>query len=280
MRALVIGSLPPPFTPRSRSLLGEVLRLRAAGAEVEVCSPSEHAVAHRHLELSGPAAAIEVALAARSADLVVVQVEPGFPIDGRAGRATRAIGLGALTSALRATKGEVVLRLHSTHDLAGGPGGRAAVALWQLATRIEVADEAMRDRLAGQLGPELAGRLTVAGPSFGADRVAAGGLGGDATLATVTDLVRARAALEREEICSLGDEDGPYSVLPRVPLWEWAPEPGAGVPEWADAAGGAVVPEPALKRAARSLLWAAEARPATRPIARTLRLARRAVASR
>lgn len=278
MKVLVIGSLPPPATDRSRALLAEVLRQRREGAEVEVLSPTPSAVAHRNLELAGPAAAIEIAVAARKADRVIVQLEPGFPLADDTGRAGRALGLGALATALRAARGEVTVRLHAIDDLARGAGGRSAAGLWQLAAAIEVGDEATRDRLAEDLGPELAGRISLAlGPiPLGGSRGAGAGLGADASLTTVTGIVRARAASEREQV--LGEPVGPSGssrARPRVPLWQWSPVPGAGVPEWASPPAPATAGGPPLRRVARACLLAAESRELTRPLARGARAARR-----
>ena len=164
MRVLVVGSLPPPVTDRSRGLLAEVIRRRAEGAAVEVLSPTDYSVAHSYLEMPGPASAVEIALAARGADMVIVQLQPGFPFDEGAGRAGRAVGLGVLTTALRSVRGEVTVRLHSIHDLPHGVGGRAAEALWAVASHIDVGDEETLSRLVALVG-DAGGRTASDRPS-------------------------------------------------------------------------------------------------------------------
>lgn len=275
MKVLVIGSLPPPVNDRSNSLLAEVLRYRAEGATVEVMSPTQASVAHRYLELSGPPSGVEIALAARGADVVVVQLQPGFPLEQFPGRASRAIGVGSLAAALRAVRGEVVLRLHSIHDFPLGLGGRAAEMLWARAGRIEAGDQETLAALRAALGPAAEAKVSFAGGQVVvADvREQEAELGGDADLAAVTGIVRARAASQRAEILA----DRSFQPRPRVAMWEWAPHPGAGVPEWANAPSEAGPQGSAAKRAARAVLYAAESRPATRPIARTARALRRIV---
>lgn len=271
MRALVVGSLPPPMTVRSRALLAKVLELRAEGYQVEVLSPGEHSVAHRYLELPGAACALEIALAAKGADAVVLQLEPGFPVAGGTSRAGRALGLGALASALRSTRGGVVVRLHSMHDLPQGAGGRAAEALWAVAARIEVGDDETLQALSGQLGEEARRKLVRAAAPLEIGGVAGpeGPLAGDAGLEEVSRLVRSRAAADRAELLETGQGEL------RVPLSQWVPEPGAGVPDWT----GEQSRPPSQRgsrpvRAARALLYAAEGRSLTRPLARGVRLAR------
>ncbi len=285
MNALVIGTLPPPVTERSRGLLAEVLRLREKGATLRVLSPTQNSVAHDYLELRGAASAVEVALAVRKADFVVVQLEPGFPLEENASRAGRAFGLASLAMALRNAPGEVVVRLHSLHDLPSGVGGRAAEALWSRSDRIEVGSGEVLEHLAASLSPSTAGKLTLALPpvEIGGGREARAAIaevGAGAGLEAVTAIVRARAASDRASI--LADRAagaGQVRARQRVFLWEWAPHPGAGVPAFADevhherSGQGST-----LRRAARAALLAAEARPLTRPLARSARTARRLLA--
>jgi hypothetical protein len=282
VNALVIGTLPPPVTDRTRGLLAEVLRLRREGAAVRVLSPTPNSVAHEYLELPGAAAAVEVAQAVRKADLVVVQLEPGFPVEESATKAGRAFGLASLAMALRSAHGEVVLRLHSAHDLPFGAGGRAAEALWARAVRIEVGTEESLEQLASSLPPAAARKLVVAVPpaQIGGGRearAATAEIGAGAGLDAATAVVRARAASERAFLLAdHPDAAGQVRARQRVALWEWAPSAGVGVPQFAletqAVVGNAGSP---ARRAARAVLLAAEARPLTRPIARGARTARR-----
>lgn len=277
MRVLLVGSLPPPATERSRALLAEVLRLRRQGDSVEVLSPTRDTVAHRYLELGGPGAALEIALAARRADRVVVELRPGFPFEETGGRARRAVGLCALAAGLAAARADVTLRLHSIHDLPGGPGGRAADVLFKVADRVEAGDESTLAELSAVLGAE--GRvLCLAAPPLPPPSKGEpdGRLAGDASVEAVTALVRARAAGERARL--LGDPvevDGPVRGSSRVPLWEWVPRPGAGIPQVVQAS----LTEPrasGARRIVRVALENAEAHPVTRPLALGARALRRA----
>ncbi len=281
MRVLVVGSVPPPANPRSASLLAEVIGYRRQGAAVEVLAPPGLSVAHRYLVTSGPLAALEIAKAAQGIDVLVLQLEPGFLVSDAAGRAGRAVGLVVLATALRGVRAEIVLRLHSMHDLPGGQGGRAAERLWSLANRIEVGDEETRAQLAEMLG-DAAGKVTVARAPAEPPllREPFGDLGADADAEAVTGLVRARAAARRAQLLGpVPIAGGPDRSQIRVPLWEWAPSPGAGVPSWVTTAGpgrsGAVS---GARQVARAALLAAEARPLTRPLAHYARLARKLAA--
>jgi hypothetical protein len=277
VRTVVLGSLPPPVTERSRSLLAEVVRLRRDGGEVEVVSPRADTVAHRYLELPGPAAALELALAARGADRVVVQLEPGFPADEDAGRARRALGLGAIALALRYGHGEVIIRLHSIHDLPRGAGGRAAESLWAVADRIDAGSEETLAQLESAVPAAHRSKLRLAPETvmLGGDRGRSGDLGAGASYEAVTDLVRGRAAEARMRVLSDPDAAAGHKRAPaRVPLWQWRPEPGAGVPAFGEPVPGARAQGPLVRRVARAVLVAAEERPATRPAARAVRGAR------
>jgi hypothetical protein len=277
VRTVVLGSLPPPVTERSRSLLAEVVRLRREGGEVEVVSPRADTVAHRYLELPGPAAALELALATRGADRVVVQLEPGFPADEDAGRARRAIGLGAIALALAYGHGEVVVRLHSIHDLPRGAGGRAAESLWTVADRIEAGSEETLEQLESALPAPHRSKLRLATETvmLGGDRGRSADLGAGASYEAVTDLVRARAAAARMRVLSDPDVAAGLRAPARVSLWQWQPVPGAGVPPFGKAMPGARAQGGVARRVARTVLVAAEERPATRPAARAVRRARR-----
>ncbi|HLI44244.1 MAG TPA: hypothetical protein VKU92_07220 [Acidimicrobiales bacterium] len=281
MRAVVVGSLPPPITERSRSLLAEVLRLRREGCEVEVVSPRADTVAHRYLELPGPAAALELGLACRGADRVVVQLEPGFPAGDQSGRAGRALGLGAIALVLAYKRSEVVIRLHSIHDLPRGAGGRAAESLWAVADRIDAGSEETFEQLVSSVPAAHRAKLQLATEmvALGGDRSRSADLGAGASYEAVTDLVRARAAEARMRVLSApGVGAAPTRGPARVPLWQWQPVPGAGVPPLAQSLSNERAHGTLARRMARAALVAAEEHPATRPAARAIRRARRLVA--
>lgn len=282
MKVVVVGSLPPPVTERARNLLAEVLRLRREGAEVEVISPRPDTVAHRYLGATGGLAALELVYAIRRTDSVVVQIEPGFPVDERSGRMARAVGLGTLALALRWTRGEVVLRLYSMHDLPRGAGGRAADLLWATAHRIEVGTEETLSRLESSLGSAERAKLSLSTGTvaLGGARDGSAAVEANASLEAVTRLVRARAAADRSRLLADPvDAAGQVRAQARVALWEWQPAPGAGIPEFAAMSGTAAgVRESRARRAARALLVAAEARPVSRPLARLARAGRRLLA--
>lgn len=269
MKVLVIGSLPPPATERSRGLLAEVLRLRSQGEQVEVLSPEATSVAHRYLNLSGPGAAIEVAAAARRADAVVVQLQPGFPFEATASRADRALSLLALAAALRNVKAEVTVRLHSLDDLPGGGGGRAADALFAAAQRIEVGDEETRERLSEVVTDERAARISLSIPPFPQNftRRTEGDLAGEASLEAVSALVRSRAARERDAL--LGEEATGItpSEQPQVPLWQWAPRPGVAIPHVVQTSFVSREAAPMMRRL-RSVVYEVESNRVVGPLAR------------
>ena len=150
MRILVAGSLPPPAHGHRAALLEEVAQLRAGGHAVEVLSLDPLAAAHRYMRAPGLPAALEVALAGRRFDSVVVQLEPGLPVRTGALRAERAAALLALAAALRRLP-EVTLRWDRPDDLPGGPGGRAGRALWGTASRIDLGPAVDADQLAALL---------------------------------------------------------------------------------------------------------------------------------
>ncbi len=270
MRVLAAGSTPPPEGARQGSFLAEVLALRQEGAEVEVLALDPLASAHRYLAGPGLTCALEVALAARRCDRVIVQLEPGLPVRGRAGRIERAICLLALSAALGAGP-PATIRLTGLDDLPGGFGGRAARRLWKVATRIEVGDESVAAALSGEMS-ELADRLVVqgAGPAGPAPGAAVEGWAekGPVSACEAMAVVRRRAAAERLALAGRGMLPGPGSDgRTRVPQWEWLPCPGAGVPDL-----GALGPRPPRsspsRRAALAVLAAAERREVTRAVAR------------
>jgi len=289
VKVLVVGSVPPPAAGHRQALLHEALWLRQEGHDVEIVSLDPRSAAHRYLAAPGVPAAVEVGLLARGADAVVLQLEPGLPVRHRAGRAERTAALMVLAAGLGSAK-SLTVRLQHPDDLPGGTGGRAAATLWKVADRIEVGDEAMRRDLAGLLGP-LGDRVRVAAaseaeePRLATVLLAGGwGEGADATAAHIQAVVRARAAAERESLGKRGRLPVAGGGLgPRVPQWQWLPAPGAGVPDLGPlrtatagqgrGAGRSRPRLPSARRAAASILAAAERRAFTRPVAHFARLA-------
>ncbi len=289
MKVLVVGSVPPPRTAHRQSLLDAVLRLRAAGAEVRVMSLDPLAAAHGFLIGPGLPAAAEVGLLARGFGAVVVQIEPGLPVRRGAGRLERSVALLTLAAMLR-RHGDVTLRLHQFDDLPGGPGGRAAIELWKTARRMEVGNSVVAEQLVG-LVPELSGRLSIIPGAAEPAAVDSGrhdggedrwGAGADATAAQVQDVVRRRAAEYREALAARRPAGRPRTPETRVPLWEWLPARGAGVPDLGPVRQSARRREseqslPPRPRSARQLASAtlalAERRRLTRPAAQLTRLA-------
>jgi len=293
MRILVVGSVPPPLAGHRASLLAEVLRLRRDGHDVEIVSLDPLAAAHRYLVAPGIAAVGEIALLARRFDAVIVQLEPGVPVRPSAGKGERAAALIALAAILRRCS-DVTLRLHEPDNLPGGPKGKGQLAMWQAAGRIEVGDEEMRVEVARLLGP-LGDRVSVAtgeralAEQFAAADISRWGDGADATASHILAIVRANAAAERASIVRRergGGSGGGPEV--RVPQWQWLPAPGAGIPNFGPILTTStgtdrhrrdtVAAKPTsvvrlLRRAATSVLVAAERRPTTRPVARMARLA-------
>lgn len=271
MKVLVVGSLPPPVTLASRGLLDAVLTRKAAGHDVEVVSASAYSVAHKRLDSSGLAGLVELALAARRADEVVLQIEPGFPLARGTGQSRRAAELTALASLLRRLPAPITLRLQSAHDMASGIGGRAASALWASADRIEVGDAETGERLSG-LGPTVAAKVTVAPEPrlIGAahDRAP---VSSDGDFQSATAAVRARAATERARWLAPNAGEPGEDPTPRVALWEWVPAPGIGIPVWSDVGGSAHPAASLWRRLGVRLLRLAESRPTTRPLALLVR---------
>lgn len=281
MKVLVVGSLPPPAGEREAWLLGAVLSHREQGAEVRVVSPRRLGVAHRYLTGPSLALGLEIARAARGHDQVLVQLEPGLPVRLSAGRPERTAALLALAAVLRKSQAEVVVRLRHGDDLAGGPGGRAAISLWTAATRIEVGDDETARQIVAAC-PAAAERISVepAAAPIHSVEIDGWGEGSGVTAESVMALVRSRAAAEREELAGRGllGLNGSDPSAPRVAQWQWLPTPGVGVPYWSD---GPEADRPAgslARRAMRAALVAADRRRLTRPVARGARLARELVA--
>jgi hypothetical protein len=290
MKVLVIGSVPPPTGGHRAALLAEVLRLRRQGHDTEIVALDHLATAHRYLAGPGLIAVGEIALLARRADAVIVQLEAGLPVRRSAGRGERALALTALAAVLRRCP-DVTLRMQNRDDMTRGLGGRPATELWKVARRIEVGDEAMRVELAALLGP-LGDRVSIATDRSDVALPLTAGLGGwgdgaDATAAHVQAIVRVRAAAERASLARRGRLPVDGEPEARVPQWEWLPAPGAGVPDLGPirmASDGSrrrpAASETAsrarrmsARRVATSVLAAAERRSVTRPVAHLARLA-------
>ncbi|MGH9296917.1 MAG: hypothetical protein ACRDZP_02960 [Acidimicrobiales bacterium] len=259
-------------------LLREVLDRRERGDEVTVVSPDTLSVAHRYLVGPSAGTGLEITRDARGCELVYIQLEPGLPVRLRASRPERITALLALAAVLKRLPATIVLRLHHLDDLAGGPGGRAALQLWRVAERIEVGDEETRASIADTF-PELSARLLVA---MGTPKVPSADLDGcgesaDVTAEQVMALVRSRSAAERESLDERESGRRPNVTSPghRIGQWQWLPAPGAGVPEWTAERGNVPTDAgPFSRRMVRSLVLAADRRPLTRPLARGARIAR------
>ncbi len=265
MRVLVVGSLPPPDGERAKALRSEVVRLLAEGHSVEVVAPNPVAAAHRYLPAGLPGC-LRLAKMLGRYDSGVVQVEPGLPVRTQAGPLEQAASLAAFSLALRRGR-EVVLRLERVLDLPGGPGGRAALRVWQSAWRIEVGSEDERAALVRAAGA-IADRVVVSRAEAADPGLDDGGWGegADASAENVLELVRRRAARERRAVAN--------SASARILGWDRLPAPGIAMAEF-----DASLPEPAppprgLGGLARSALALADRTP-LRPVATAARTARR-----
>jgi hypothetical protein len=139
MSMLIVGTVPPPRSPAADSLAHVASRAANEGIRVDVLSPDARSAAHLHAALGGMRLAVHLAARARRYDSLVLRIETGMPLGPRAGRAERALVLGALGLALRLWR-DVTIRLDSPIPLPGGLGGRATNAFWRSATRVVVAN--------------------------------------------------------------------------------------------------------------------------------------------
>ncbi|MGH9303015.1 MAG: hypothetical protein ACRDZ5_01240 [Acidimicrobiales bacterium] len=289
----MVGSPPPPPTWRRQDLLSEIIRLKADGHAVEVAALDRLATAHRYLAGPGILCALDVAFAARRHDAVIVQLEPGLPVRERAGRSERALSLLGLAFGLRRCR-DVTVRLGHLDDLPGGFGGRAALGLWKVASRIEAGDAAVAAAVSSVLG-DGADRLQVPvedrkGAILHGDAAASNGSAGLASArpreawgeigavsaGEVVTVVRRNAAAERRVLADRGllpssASDG----LTRVPQWEWLPSPGAcvpdlGVPRRRADSPGSTGSTGAVRRLVLVLLRVAERNATTRLFARSV----------
>jgi hypothetical protein len=265
MRVLVVGSLPPPDSVRAGALRDEVVRLLAEGHTVEVVAPDPVATAHRYMSARGIPACVRLWTMVSAFDSVVVQLQPGLPVRERAGRLERELSLMALSLVLRRAR-HVVVRLESLDDLPGGATGRGALLLWRSADRIVVGSDSERAALVAA-GAPLESAVTGSRPEHGAPTAVADdggwGEGSEVSAEDVLELVRMRAARERQELA------GESSHLPG---WERLPATGIALAEL-DLAQPRPEERPRTPAdVARSVLAVADRRPALRPVVRALRV--------
>ncbi len=259
MRILVVGTLPPPRSPRSASLLAYVDKLVGAGDEVEVVPVGVGPTGPRSGGLSGRAG-LDVLLAvlrrARGTDRLVIQVEPALAGSLDAGRLRRAASLAALAGAVGRWD-DVEIRLESFDDLPGGVGGRAAAALWGRATRVVVPTAEQREALHAQAGVATE-RIEVEGSSAPATEDAPPWPSGEAVSRdAVLAVVRRRAAADRVE-----SGWHPSPAVGRL-LAESGASPGARSPYGPlEPLVRYVYERPALREPVRRLLRPAGRRPA------------------
>ena len=266
MRVLVVGSLPPPESARAGALRTEVVGLIAEGHTVEVVAPDPVATAHRYISASGIPACVRLWGMVSGFDSVVVQLQPGLPVRERAGRLERELSLVALAVVLRRGR-HVVIHLESRDDLPGGAAGRGALLLWRSADRIVVGSEAERAALVAAVGVPLESAVTGSRPEHGAPAATADdggwGEGGDISAENVLELVRTRAARERQELAG---------ESAHLPGWERLPATGMAAAEF-DLAPARSSERPRTPGdIARSVLAVADRRPVFRPVVRALRV--------
>ena len=265
MRVLVVGSLPPPESARAGALLTEVVGLLAQGHTVEVVAPDPVATAHRYISASGIPACARLWTMVSGFDSVVIQLQPGLPVRERAGRLERELALVVLSLVLRRGR-HVVIRLESLADLPGGPAGRGALLLWRSADRIIVGSDAERAALVAAVGAPAEGAVTGSRPVHGVSAAplddGGWGEGSGVSAEDVLELVRTRAARERQELAG---------ESAHLPGWERLPATGIASAEL-DLAQSRSEERPRTPGdVARSVLAVADRRPVLRPVVRALR---------
>lgn len=149
-RVLVVGSYPPVPLPEASATAASVAALAANGATVEVLAPRPCA-AHHTASFHSWRGAIALARLARRFDLVVLRIEPGFPLAAGSGRWHRLSRLVALALALRASKPTAV---HIAEAAAVPPAFRGAAAglFWRSAGTVTVGSAGERDQVASLTG--------------------------------------------------------------------------------------------------------------------------------
>jgi len=281
MRVLVVGSVTSPETDRSRSLRDEVTRRVSGGDEVEVVGHDPVSIAHWFLSSPPPLACLELARAARRFDLVVVQVEHGFPVRERAGRAERAVCLYALSLVLASRPGST-LRIFTLSDLPGGIGGRPASTLWRRAAKVVAGTEEARlglEQVLSEMGVATPVTLDTAQPGAELETGEARSWWperGDVSASSVLAVVRSNAARERQRSGSGETDVSGWELLPsrRSEVPQARPRrrrPGGGEP----ALDYGPVIAPGLAGIARHGLALADRHRLGRPVARAMRAARR-----
>ena len=148
-RTVVFGPYPPTPGPAAEATLGEVRRLLAGGADVEVVSPSPSA-AHHDADLRRPAGALRFARAAVGADRLLLHLDAEL-LTGTAHRngfPARLVVAAALRSARRST-----VRL---------PAGVPVPEAWSQV--LAAADEVVFGEVAGA-EPTADGRVVAGGGS-------------------------------------------------------------------------------------------------------------------
>lgn len=198
MRALVVGSYPPPANGESHRTVATVHRLGAQGDHVDVLSRRGSAAQLRGA-IAGPLGALQTWWRGRGYDAVVVQVESGAPLrvsHGRRARVDRAVDCLAWGVALRLLGGEITLIVPDTGVVPRSVGGRTGRFLWTGADKIMVTSERGRRRLVDEGGAEESRvELPAAAPSV--ERPDDEGWDDLTDVADVMERIRRRAAEDR-----------------------------------------------------------------------------------
>lgn len=208
MRALVVGSYPPPAQRDAYRTIETVHRLGADGNDVDVLSTAGSA---SELEgtIVGPRGAWHTLRRGRRYDAVYVQVEPELPlrtVHGRSARFARVFDCLAWGVALRLLR-ESTLVVPDPNVVHRALGGRTGRFLWSGADRVFVASEYGRRRLIDEGGvPES--KIELAGPVPGIERHDDGDWTGLTDAAAITAEIRRRAAADRRAARRGGFETG------------------------------------------------------------------------
>lgn len=208
MRALVVGSYPPPARRDAYRTLETVHRLGARGDTVDVLSTPGSA---SQLEgpIVGPRGAWLTLRRGRKYDAVFVQVERNTPlriVHGRSGRLARVVDCLAWGIALRGLPDAtlVVPDVNVVHRALGGRTGRF---LWTGANRLFVASDYGRRRLIDEGGvPES--RVELAAPVPEIERHRNDEWNGFKDAPSIMAEVRRRAAADRRATRRGGFETG------------------------------------------------------------------------
>jgi hypothetical protein len=190
VRALVVGTYPPPATTNARSTMALVRQLTRDGRDVEVLGPP-HSAAARRARIDGPAGALELWRNHRRYDEVYVMIDAALrhPV-GRLARFTRILDCAVWALALRFAKNTCVV-VRDPGGIPGSVGGRTGRLLWQHAPQLLVPNDYSAQMLI-DLGGAPADRVRVAATptEVEPDRWNRG-------WADVTDQASATAAIQR-----------------------------------------------------------------------------------